>query len=102
MKMHDEVGRKLGSEQVRYERKIASRDGMHHTRKITAHLISRAMSPFPGKSRAETLHVLCLLYRRRWRQNELHPRVRTTLTRFRLDVDININIERLIRFQIER
>jgi hypothetical protein len=28
--------------------------------------------------------------------------VRTTVTRFRLDVDININMERLIRFQIER
>lgn len=38
-----------------------------------------------------------LLSRRRRRQNELHPRVRTTVARFRLDVDV----ERLVRFEIQ-
>lgn len=46
--------------------------------------------------------VYCLPSRRWRRQNELHSGVRTTVIRFRLDVDININIERLIRFEIKR
>jgi hypothetical protein len=90
-KKHDE-----GREQVR------NKVGTHHgtaygnsnshdpTRLVSRAALSPSLRPSP-------LSPSLLPSRRRRRKNELQPRVRTAF-RFRLDVDI----KRLVRFQIER